>query len=528
MPLTKEADAARQRRKRSEARQSAQKRRTADLQAALGESVCDWIERVCVVPYGPRQGELFELLPYQRDYVAALTSGQYKACVQSTARKSGKTALVAVIALAGLFGPLNRPHWRAIVGSVTLQHAAELRMAIVETAKASGIDGLQELKSPAPGHLIGERSARIDFVSASNASGHALSADLAILDEAGLLEERKRELWNNFFAALSARGGTFAAISVMGFSPMLKELYDASHESDDIYFQLFKADDNPDITDREQWHKANPSLGIVKDLEFMEFEAQRIQAAPHNLNQFLAYHLNLPADPSRNPVCTPEDWKACTSVRLPRRKGHVILALDLGGATSMTAACAYWPDTLRAETWACFPGIPSLYERGRADSCGEAYQHMERRKELYTQEGVKSVDYKLFLADCLIRLDGQMPVCLVVDRYRLADLQTAMLQLGVNIPIVERGMGWKDGSEDVNAFLSYLHGGKIRHQESLLVSHAIGGSHIVEDPMLNKKCDKLRSTSRIDAIMCLILACGQAQRMQQHKPKKRRRRHALI
>ena len=113
---------------------------------------------------------------------------------------------------------MNVPHWRAIIGSVTLQHAAELRLAIVETAKASNLD-VVEMKSPSPGYLLGYNDSRADLVSASNASGHALAADLAVLDEAGLLEERKRELWNNFHAALSGQEWDVLCLIGVGLQP---------------------------------------------------------------------------------------------------------------------------------------------------------------------------------------------------------------------------------------------------------------------------------------------------------------------
>ena len=527
MPLSLEADRARKRQQRVAARSSARQRHTGDIEAVAGLSVADWISTKLTVPYGPHRGNLFKLAPWQVEFVEAITNPRYKEVAISTGRKCGKTGLTAAIVLAGLCGPLNVPHWRCIIGSVTLQHAAELRLAIVETAKASNLD-VVEMKSPSPGYLLGYNDSRADLVSASNASGHALAADLAVLDEAGLLEERKRELWNNFHAALSGRNGTFVSLSVLGYSPMFRELLESEPTSDDVYFQLHQADADADIEDESQWLKANPALADgIKSLEYLRHEASRAVASPNNINDFKAYHLNLPANPARQPICTPDDWRATNVEPLPEKKGKVILACDLGGASSMTAATAYWADTCLAETWAAFPGVPDLRERGRADSVGDLYLHMERRGELTVQPDRKAIDFKTFLADCLQRLEGERIACLVVDRYRIADLHDAARELNLNVPIVPRGMGFKDGAQDVQSLLQYLHSGKIRHAESMLVAHACGGSHIVQDPMLNMKVDKLRSTSKTDAIMCLILACGQAARIEQSRPKRRRRRHYI-
>ena len=514
--------ATKQRARRQKARQTAQNRRTADLAASVTLDAVDWISTRLRVPYGPHRGELFNLSDWQREFVAAMVNPAYKEVALCCARKNGKTGLTAALVLAGLCGPLNTPHWRAIVGSVTLQHAAELRLAIVETAKASDLE-LDVFKSPAPGHILGYRDARADFVSAANASGHAVAADIAILDEAGLLEERKRELWNNMHAALSGRDGKFVCLSVLGYGPMFRELVESN--ADDTYIQLHQADADADIEDETQWHKSNPGLADgIKSLEYMRHECRRAVASPNNINDYKAYHLNLPANPARQPICAPSDWQSCLVEELPDlSRTPVIIGLDLGGANSMTAACIYDPSTYRTETYAVFPGH-DLYERGRADSVGDTYLQMQRRGELTTQPNRKAVDIQEFLADLKARVATRRVACLVVDRYRFAELEDAAARVGITVPIVPRGMGFKDGSEDVQNFLTYLYANKIKHQESLLVSHAIAGSHIIQDPMLNMKVDKLRSTSKIDALMSMILAVSQAVRMEQAKPKRRRAR----
>ena len=243
-------------------------------------------------------------------------------------------------------------------------------------------------------------------------------------------------------AALSGRDGKFVCLSVLGYGPMFRELIESN--ADDTYVQLHQADEDADIEDESQWHEANPGLRDgIKSLAYMRHEARRAVASPNNINDFKAYHLNLPANPARQPICTPDDWKACLVEELPEpSRTPVVIGLDLGGATSMTAACIYDPATYRTETYATFPG-DDLRERGRADSVGDTYLHMQRRGELTTQPSRKAVDIQEFLADLRDRVATRRVACLVVDRYRYAELQDAAARVGITVPIVPRGMGFK-------------------------------------------------------------------------------------
>ena len=63
---------------------------------------------------------------------------------------------------------------------------------------SSGIDGLELRVSPTPGHVLGRNGTRGDFLAADKSTGHAVGADLALVDELGLLEERNRGLVNAY------------------------------------------------------------------------------------------------------------------------------------------------------------------------------------------------------------------------------------------------------------------------------------------------------------------------------------------
>ena len=81
----------------------------------------------------------------------------------------------------------------------------------------------------------------------------------------------------------------------------------------------------------------------------MKAEARRVLTTTADQASFRALDLNLPGAPSREMVCSPSDWRACTvpAGELPARSGACYIGFDAGGSSSMTAAAAYWPETKR-------------------------------------------------------------------------------------------------------------------------------------------------------------------------------------
>ena len=139
--------------------------------------------------------------------------------------------------LAHLVGPLRRPAWRAVVCSLTGNLAKELRRQVEEIARASGLydadaaaasrpptgERIASYQTPQPGRIVGP-DGDVTCLAADKATGHAVGADLAIVDEAGLLQEKHRDLWNAMQSCMSGRAGRLLAISIRGDGPMFAEL----------------------------------------------------------------------------------------------------------------------------------------------------------------------------------------------------------------------------------------------------------------------------------------------------------------
>ena len=181
---------------------------------------------------------------------------------------------------------------------------------------------------------------------------------------------------------------------------------------------------------------------------------------PDALASFKALRLNMGvSDVDRAVVLDAEAWVRAEG--LPRRdgSGEFVVGIDLGGNAAMSAAAAYWR-TGQLDAFAVFPELPGLAQRGIADGVGRLYQKMADRGELI-QAGQRVSDIPTLLVQILARWGR--PAAIVCDRWREAELRQALD--AVRFPtsvLITRGMGYKDGGEDVRAFRRAILGGLVR------------------------------------------------------------------
>lgn len=469
-----------------------------------------------------------ELDLWQRSFIENALAPDTKEALLCTARKNGKTALTAALALSFLAGCNHFPGAQIVCASISLEHIAELQKAALTFADANGLE-IENQKTPRPGHLLGIDGAECRFVSGSTTSALSTQADIAIFDELGTLPESKRTLIEHLKASLSGRDGKFLALSIRGDSPLLTEMVEASTSDPSIYCQLHEGDAASQLEDAANWQKSNPGLQSgIKSLDFMRHAARQAAQNPKLEPTFRALHLNERLMPDRLPIVTLSQWHACLTDDLPERTGGVTVGLDAGGADSFSAAAFYW-ESGRMESFAACGGIPDALARGRHDGVGELYAHAVRRNELQPQPANRSVDLEAFMREVVDRLDGQKILCVVGDRYKQGEIVDAMQRCGVAAPFIARGVGYKDSTPDISAFQRYVDSGKVKHRESILMAHAIGSSYIMQDDALNQKLSKLKANkSKTDILQAAVLAIGQAARIEQAKPKRRKRRHFVV
>ena len=126
--------------------------------------------------------------------------------------------------------------------------------------------------------------------------------------------------------------------------------------------------------------------------------------------------------------------------------------IDLGTSAAQSAVAAFWPDTGRLDVVSAFPENPDLEARGQSDSVGRLYATAHQRGELILA-GENAVNVPILLREALERFGA--PSALAADRWREAELRDSLKLAGIPVAALElRGMGFKDGGEDVRVFQS--------------------------------------------------------------------------
>ena len=502
----------------------------------------NWISRLPITQ-GQNAGKPIKILDWQKDFLVRLLSAKTTEIGISMARGGGKTTWLAFIAAAYFIGPLRQSRGHVFIVASTIQQAMISLDHLIETLGLR--DRAHRFRSSFSSHLTGVKDGMtgnmVRVLSSRPKSSHGIAPVLILADEPAQWEANSRD---KVYAALRTSlgkvpgsrlvclgtrpdeaGHFFSRLllkpqSLTYAAPRFREITNADGEKEYIEIPIDQ------LGDLNLVRQANPALDYFPALrQTIETEFEDALSEPSLMASYRALRLNQGiSDIAQNSVLDAEHITNCEQkwAEIPdHRKGQYILGLDLGGGTSMTGACAYWPVTGGAELIAAFPDDPELQKRGHLDGVGDLYLRMESEGDLMTTPG-RTVDYQFFLKS-IINHFGSKPKLIVCDRYRINELKTALMKLTLgNIPIVFRGMGWKDGAEDVRSFRRAALEGKLAIPPSTLIRSSFAEARTLSDPAGNEKLSKCseggrRRNARDDVVAEAILAVGFGYRDYQQK-----------
>ena len=467
------------------------------------------------ISQGPRAGQKFELLPWQKQFLkGALAPGVTRSAL-SMGRANGKSAFCAALACLWL-GPLAEPRGEVLVLASSFGQG---RAAIGEQALhyLGGTAAIRERgwrveDSTAKFSITTDKGSRLTVMAADARRAHGRPGVVAaLLDEPAQWEPGVGE---KLLAAITTSAGKqenfkIIALGTRPASPehWLQRWLDGAAD----YVQSYQAPDDAPPYERKTWAKANPSLRHFPHLlEAIKAEAIKAKADGAELASFKALRLNQGvSETERQSLLEASVWRECQTFDPPERSGGYVLGVDCGTNASMSAMAAYWPDCGRLETLACFPEIPTLAERGAKDNVGDLYVRMSEKRELI-QAGKRVVNISEMLGMCMARFGA--PLVVVADRWREAELRENLENSGIPpCELIARGQGFRDGAEDVRNFRRACIDGKVLTKPTLLLSAALAEAVVVSDPSGNQKLSKgseggRRKLARDDSAAAAILA----------------------
>ncbi|MFN3955103.1 MAG: terminase large subunit domain-containing protein [Pararhodobacter sp.] len=486
------------------------------------EAAIEFLEAL-KIPEGPMAGNPLRLASFQKSFVQGALDPSNMVAVLSIGRGNAKTATSAGLALAAVMGVWDNQPRREVIMAARNRDQARIAFQFM----VGYVEGLPEDQQEL---FTIRRGSKLEVEFSGNGGGLArcIAADgksilggapnLAILDERAAWEAAKGDtLENAILSGLGKRNGKALIISTS--APDDANTF--SRWCDDpppgTYVQEHRPPPGLPADDRESLLIANPGAveGIGASIEWLEAQAKRaIARGGTALMSFRNLNRNeRVSSDDRSLLLTVDEWLACEAgpEEIPPREGECVIGVDLGGSASMTAVAYYWPASGRLEARGYFPGNPRLGDRGERDGVKDRYVQMHDRGELFTL-GDQTVPIAPMLVDALKHVEGQPVAALTMDRYKQAELAEAVQRAGIRAPLVWRGMGWLQGSEDIERFRRAAFDGLVKSAPSLLLRSAMADAITLVDPAGNHKLAKGRSTGRIDAVAASVLAVAEGAR----------------
>jgi len=491
------------------------------------------VKRFCkslTVPTGRLAGKPIKLAPYQNRFIDGAFSDGINVGVLSVGRGNGKSALSAMLCLGELVGAWSDAAEREVIIAAKTQEQAKICWQFCASFVQTLPDDMQERITirRQPRFEIqyddGNGPHIIKAISADGKSALGTAPTLCVLDERGHWPiAQGDELEAALLTGLSKRDGKALVISTSASNDMHPFSLWLDRDAPGVYRQEHRPTPNAPVDDVETLLIANPGSkhGIAPTLTRLKADAALALARGGSaLSRFRLLSRNeRVAEDNRDALLDLNEWLNCETDTLPPRKGPVVIGLDQGQSASMSAVAYLWPDTGRLEAWGAFGTVPTLEERGQADAVGDLYVQMHKRKELALM-GQKTVPMGQWLRRVIGHVEGEHIAAIVADRFKQSEIGDALAEIGNRAPVIWRGMGFKDGSEDVERFRRYVFDDKLHVSESLLMRHAIGEAAVFIDPAGNSKIVKGRSMGRIDAACAAVLAVSEGARIMgrpQHK-----------
>jgi phage terminase large subunit-like protein len=487
------------------------------------EKIIYFAENYCLVPEGPMVGQKIKLEEFQKEFIRAVYSDTRKVrrAILSMAKKNGKTALIAILLLAHLVGPEAKQNTQIVSGALSREQASLVFELAVKMINLSPT--LSAITRIIPSHkrLVGlKRNVEYRALSAEGKTAQGISPILAILDETGQVIGPKDEFIDAIVTSQGAHDNPLLIVistQAQNDSDLLSIWIDDAQKSKDprIVCHLYAAPEEADLLDEKAWHAANPALGVFRNFEDLKELANQAKRMPSSESAFRNLNLNQRTSKT-TPFVSKTSWNDCNKPPVPIGLCTEIYgAIDLSARTDLTAfiLLGYYDGYWNVYPYFWTPG-KGLEDRARRDRA--PYDLWNKQGFLLTTPGA-TIDYEFAAANIAeivadIELDG-----VAFDRWRIDILKKEFERIGIELPLVEWGQGFKDMSPALDALEGLVLNKQLNHGAHPVLTMCASNSMITRDPAGNRKLDKTKTSGRIDGMVALAMAAGLAERKNQEQ-----------
>ncbi len=489
-----------------------------------GERNAAWVETYCRVPEGKDRGKPVRLREWQVAEFRRLYDSPTRTLILSFGRKNGKTALIAFLVLLHLCGPEADLGSEIVSGARSRDQAAMVfRYASKCVAMSPDLSSIIRVRDTAKELECTDLQTIYKALSADASTNLGRSPKVAIHDELGQVRGPR----DDFFEAIDTAQGAHddpLTLIISTQSPrsgdLLSVMIDDAMKGKDkmTKVSLYTAPEDSDPFSDEALRAANPAFGDFLNADYCREMAEKARRMPSREAAYRNLILNQRVN-MHNPFVTRTVWEMNSREPDFDRCREFYIGLDLSARNDLTALVLIGRDEdgdvhVRPEFFAPQVGVEDRSERDR-----EPYDVWGREGHITLTPG-SSVDYR-YVAEKLAELCDDLNVVAVsFDRWRMDVLKRELSAMGVELPLVEFGQGFKDMTPALESLEALLLAGKIRHGAHPVLDMCAENAVAVMDPAGNRKLDKSKATGRIDGMVALAMAVGKAstQPVVQHKP----------
>lgn len=497
---------------------------------AEGNRWCRFFESVLVHTRSPWRGQPFKLLDWQRDDIVMPLFG-WKLCRERpdlrrfnkgdiwVAKKNGKTTITSGIVLGTLAMGAERTEVYGAAftrdqAGLIYQEAAAMVRASSLSKHMNCIDTHKRIVMPA-------KQSFYRALAGESGSAEGVIPSLVVFDEIHV--QRDRKLYDSLAYAMSAtENGLFLSISTVGVADettiwweqyeYTKGILNGTIQDHRRFAYLAQADegckDSKEMrADREQWRKANPSIGETVTWESMEDAVREAEQSPAKLNNLLRYRFNIPtAQVTR--VFDMDKWKACEAKDVPDLAGRrCYAALDMASFEDLACLACYFPPEegekrgwLKSWFW-----CPEERIRQRELKQKAFYRVWVNGGHIRETPGAR-IDHATILADFHEITEPYNVVEVPYDPWNADAIVNALELEGYQTVLMQQTFGGM--SHACNALLGAINDGKLWHDGNPVMTWCCSNvsAQTKADDLI--RFDKETSSEKIDGAVAAAMAVG--------------------
>jgi len=487
---------------------------------------------------GQWRGQPFKLFPWQRKIVRdvfgtlkADGTRQYKEVYIEIGKKNGKSEFGSGLALKLLCAD-DEPAPEVYSAAADRDQAAivynpardMVEMSPSLSKRCRVIDSIRRIVNYQNGGFY-------RVLSTENRTKHGFNISGLIFDE--LHAQPNRDLFDVLtkYSGSARRQPLFVYLTTAGIDrnsicwemhEKARQIINGTRNDPEFYAVIFAADEEDDWGDEKVWHKANPSLGKIIDIETVRSEHREAEQNPVEENLFRQLRLNQWVKSSLKPIPL-KTWDDCAGkVDTEALKGQRCFAgLDLSSSIDLTALSLVFPDDegdydILMRFW-----IPeeTMREREKRDKVPYStwvkkglviatpgnvidYGYIEEElKSLRSMYNIKELAYDQWGAALLIQQLG--------DDGFVLDEKQARTGHPLIVPFGQR-YSWM--SPATKELITLVLQKKLRHGGNPVLRWNIDNLVLQQDAAGNIKPDKAKAVQKIDGAVALIMALDRAVR----------------